>query len=266
MSPPLRPCVLVFAGHDPSGGAGIQADIESIAAQGAHALPVITALTVQDNDRVYAVHAVAARIILQQARALVTKIKVAAIKIGIVAHAENALAIASFIQELLVLQPDLPVVLDPVLGSGRGDALALDDAVAALQPLLKVATLITPNLPEARRLCPDLPEGEQQAQHLLQHRCQHVLIKGGHASDAQVRNSWFSRQGQLDWQWPRLTGEFHGSGCTLAASVAAQLAMGRNMRDSLQIAQDFTQSSLQQAYAIADGQLIPQRQRNYPFE
>ena len=263
-----RPCVLVFAGHDPSGGAGIQADIEAIAAQGAHALTVITALTVQDNDRVYAVHAVDARIILQQARALLAKIPVAAIKIGIVAHAENALVIAEFIHALLILQPDLPVVLDPVLGSGRGDALALGDVVAAIQPLLKVASLITPNLPEALRLCPDLPEGEAQALHLLQHRCQHVLIKGGHGSAVQVRNSWFNGCGALqrqDWLWPRLTGEFHGSGCTLAASVAAQLAMGRNMRDSLQIAQDFTQSSLQQAFAIADGQLIPQRHRNYPF-
>jgi hydroxymethylpyrimidine/phosphomethylpyrimidine kinase len=256
---PERPCVLVFAGHDPSGGAGIHADIEAIAAQGAHALTVITALTVQDNDRVYAVHAVDAQIILQQARALVAKIAVAAIKIGIVAHAGNALAIAGLIQELQRLQPDLPVVLDPVLGSGRGDALALDDAVAALQPLLKVATLITPNLPEAGRLCPELPEGRAQAQYLLQHRCQDVLIKGGHGSDIQVITTCFSRQGQQDWQWPRLTGEFHGSGCTLAASVAAQLAMGRNMRDSLQFAQDYTQRSLQLAYAIADGQLIPQR-------
>jgi hydroxymethylpyrimidine/phosphomethylpyrimidine kinase len=261
-----RPCVLVFAGHDPSGGAGIQADIEAIAAQGAHALTVITALTVQDNDRVYAVHAVDARIILQQARALLAKISVAAIKIGIVAHAENALVIAEFIQTLLILQPDLPVVLDPVLGSGRGDALALGDVVAAIQPLLKVASLITPNLPEALRLCPDLPEGEAQALHLLQHRCQHVLIKGGHTIDAQVHNRWFSRHGQIDWQWPRLPAEYHGSGCTLAAAVAAQLALGRNMQDSLQFAQEFTQLSLQQAYAIADGQLIPQRHRNYPFQ
>lgn len=265
-----RPCVLVFAGHDPSGGAGIQADTEAIAAQGAHALTVITALTVQDNDRVYAVHAVDTQIILQQARALVAKIPVAAIKIGIVAHTENAQAIATFIQTLLALQPDLPVVLDPVLGSGCGDALALDDAVAAIGPLLKVASLITPNLPEAKRLCPDFYEGEQQALHLLAHRCQDVLIKGGHGSDVQVHNSWFRRALSLplrqDWQWPRLIGEFHGSGCTLAAAVAAQLALGRNMQDSLQLAQEFTQNSLRQAYAIADGQLIPQRHCNFTFK
>lgn len=257
-----RPCVLVFAGHDPGGGAGIQADIEAIAAQGAHALTVITALTVQDNDRVYAVHAVDPQIILQQARCLIAKIPVAAIKLGIVGHAQNAAAIADFIGELQLRQPGLPVVLDTVLGSGRGDALALDDAALAMQPLLKVATLITPNLPEARRLCAGVADAQDtsaQAQHLLRYRCRDVLIKGGHGSDEQVSNLWFSGQGQREWLWPRLPGEFHGSGCTLAAAIAAQLALGHEMSVSLQLAQEFAQRSLSQAYAIAPGQLIPQR-------
>lgn len=259
-----RPCVLVFAGHDPSGGAGIQADIEAIAAQGAHALPVITALTVQDNDHVYAVHAVDAQIILQQAMTLLAKIPVAAIKIGIVAHGKNAAAIANFIQKIQAQQPGLPVVLDPVLGSGHGDALALDDAVASIQPLLKVATLITPNLPEARRLAAHshAEDSRAQADHLLNYRCKDVLIKGGHGSDEQVCNLWFSQHGQQtqrDWIWPRLPGEFHGSGCTLAAAIAGQLAMGRDMPTSLQLAQEFSQRSLQHAYRIATGQLIPQR-------
>ncbi len=259
MSAKSRPCVLVFAGHDPSGGAGIQADIEAIAAQGAHALPVITALTVQDNDHVYAVHAVDAQIILQQAMTLVAKIPIAAIKIGIVAHGKNAAAIANFIQKIQQQQPGLPVVLDPVLGSGQGDALALDDAVASLQPLLKVATLITPNLPEAKRLAPTAQDAMAQAQALLAHRCKDVLIKGGHGSDEQVCNLWFGANGQRDWKWPRLPGEFHGSGCTLASAIAGQLAMGKDMRTSLQLAQDFSQRSLQQAYSITKGQLIPLR-------
>ena len=256
---PSRPCVLVFAGHDPSGGAGIQADIEAIAAQGAHALPVITALTVQDNNHVYAVHAVDAQIILQQAMTLVAKVPIAAIKIGIVAHGKNAAAIANFIQQIQQRQTDLSVVLDPVLGSGKGDALALDDAVASLQPLLKVATLITPNLPEANRLNPLAQDVRAQAQALLAHRCKDVLIKGGHGSDEQVSNCWFGQKGQRDWQWPRLAGEFHGSGCTLAAAIAGQLAMGKDMQASLQLAQEFSQRSLQQAFSIARGQLIPNR-------
>jgi hydroxymethylpyrimidine/phosphomethylpyrimidine kinase len=124
---------------------------------------------------------------------------------------------------------------------------------------LKVATLITPNLPEAKRLAPTAQDAMAQAQVLLTHRCKDVLIKGGHGSDEQVCNLWFGSNGQRDWTWPRLPGEFHGSGCTLASAIAAQLALGKDMRTSLQLAQDFSQRSLQQAYSITKGQLIPLR-------
>lgn len=279
-----RPCVLVFAGHDPSGGAGIQADIEAIAGQGAHPLVVITALTVQDNDRVYAVHPVDAGLIVRQAEALMSKMAIAAIKIGIVGSRDNAEAIARCVQQSLSINPAMPVVLDTVLGSGHGDALGRDDAVASLHSLLTLATLITPNLPEAQRLSPENGSQRNQldnearqanqanhgpqdrhrwAQALLQHRCTDVLIKGGHADgepDAgYVRNSWFTRQSLHEWQWPKLAGEFHGSGCTLAAAIAGQLASGKTMSESLQRAQEFTQCSLENAYAIATGQQIPQR-------
>lgn len=262
MKPKAKPCVLVFAGHDPSGGAGIQADIEAIGAQGAHALTVITALTVQDNDHVYGVHPVDTQLILQQAMTLCARIPVAAVKLGIVAHARNAAAIADFIGKLAARQSGLwglPVVLDPVLGSGQGDPLAVDDAVAAIQPLLKVATLITPNLPEARRLCPQARDVREQATQLLCPPCTDVLIKGGHGSDELVCNLWFHRSGQRDWRWPRLSGEFHGSGCTLAAAVAGQLAVGATMAQALDNAQAYSQRALEQAFSIAPGQLIPSR-------
>ncbi|MFZ6849697.1 bifunctional hydroxymethylpyrimidine kinase/phosphomethylpyrimidine kinase [Undibacterium sp. RuRC25W] len=264
MTHPQRPCVLVFAGHDPSGGAGIQADIEAIAAQGAHALPVITALTVQDNDHAYAVHAVDAQIILQQAMTLVAKIPVSVVKIGIVAHKKNAATIARFIQQLKQKQPALHVVLDPVLGSGHGDRLSLDDAVEAIQPLLNVATLITPNLPELLRLAPTSTGFVEQAQRLLQSTAADVLVKGGHGSEAQVKNIWYQAQhlqAAQEWLWPRLTGEFHGSGCTLASAIAGRLAMGESLGLALDRAQQYTQEALHQAYAIAAGQLIPQRNR-----
>ncbi|MFZ6844081.1 bifunctional hydroxymethylpyrimidine kinase/phosphomethylpyrimidine kinase [Undibacterium sp. RuTC16W] len=273
-----RPCVLVFAGHDPSGGAGIQADIEAIARQGAHPLVIITALTIQDNDRVYAVHPVDAGLIVRQAEALMSKMAIAAIKIGIVGSHDNAEAIAHCVQQSLAINPAMPVVLDTVLGSGHGDALGRDDAVASLRPLLTLATLITPNLPEAQRLFlahqgprdhRDVQANQYQqdrhrwAQTLLQHRCTDVLIKGGHADGEQdvgyIRNSWFTRQSLHEWQWPTLAGEFHGSGCTLAAAIAGQLASGKTMSESLQRAQEFTQRSLENAYAIATGQRIPQR-------
>ncbi|MGW8390626.1 bifunctional hydroxymethylpyrimidine kinase/phosphomethylpyrimidine kinase [Pseudoduganella sp. HUAS MS19] len=162
-----RPCVLVFSGADPSGGAGMAADIQAITAMGAHALPVLTAITVQDNNRVHAVMPVAPEVVLQQARALLAQVPVAAVKIGIPGSAENAQAIATLIGELRAthraaagaapgwaqrLYSDPPVVLDPVLRSGHGDALGRDDAVQALAPLLPLATLITPNGPEAAAL------------------------------------------------------------------------------------------------------------------
>jgi hydroxymethylpyrimidine/phosphomethylpyrimidine kinase len=176
--------VLVFAGHDPSGGAGIQADIEAIAAQGAHALPVITALTVQDNDHVYALEAVPHTLIIQQAQCLLDKIPVAAIKVGIAGNAENARAIAALIQQLRIKNPRLPVVVDTVLGSGHGDRLSLDDAVAAIQPLLKIATLLTPNLPELQRLVPHAAEPQTQVKTLMQMTPADILLKGGHAAGA----------------------------------------------------------------------------------
>jgi hydroxymethylpyrimidine/phosphomethylpyrimidine kinase len=147
-----RPCVLVFAGLDPSGGAGLSADLQALAGQGAHALTVCTALTVQDNDRVYGVQPVDAGMVLRQAQALVDKCAISAVKIGITGSAANALAIAEVIAQLRERQPQLPVVLDPVLASGHGDLLSRDDAAQALAPLLPLATVITPNGPEAQAL------------------------------------------------------------------------------------------------------------------
>jgi len=253
-----RPCVLVFAGLDPSGGAGIQADIEAIAAMGAHALPIVTTLTVQDNDHVFAVHPVDAAIVRQQAQALVAKLSIAAIKIGIVGSDENAAVIADIIHTLRASQLDLPVVLDPVLASGHGHALARVNAVQMLEPLRSLATLITPNLPEAASLCGGATALDVQLAYLLRDT-PHVLIKGGHGDGDAVMNRWFHGSKHRSWQWPRLPGEFHGSGCTLASSIAACLAQGQTMEAALNDAQAITQYSLEQAYAIADGQLIPYR-------
>ena len=266
----MRPCVLVFAGSDPSGGAGISADIEAIAAQGAHALPVITAITVQDNDRVLSVHPVAIELILQQAQVLISKMPVSAIKIGIIASKINALALADWITAYKRQHPTLPVIVDPVLASGHGDALAVDDPVAALLPLLRVATLVTPNLPEAQRLCPKARSPLQQAQYLIDLGAADVLIKGGHGTEAQITNSWFHHDPEQDHlqvrhhQWERLIGEFHGSGCTLASAIAAQLTRGRTMQQALDFAQAYCHLSLENAYTICAGQRIPQRTFNGP--
>lgn len=261
-----RPCVLVFSGSDPSGGAGMQADIQAIAALGAHPLSVITALTVQDNDRVFAVHPLPALLVQQQAQALLNKMEISAVKVGIVANRANAEAIASIIQNLKLEQPDLPVIVDPVLGSGHGDALGVGDAAQIIAPLIDAATLITPNLPEAGALCGGDRRAEAQAEILLR-RCGHVLIKGGHGpADQSVVNQWFSHDHSRSWSWPRLSGEFHGSGCTLASAIAALLACGKSMEQSIDLAQIYCQQALASSYAIAAGQRMPNRSISLAME
>lgn len=253
-----RPCVLVFAGSDPSGGAGIQADIEAIAALGAHALPVVTALTVQDNDHVFSVHPVPALLVQQQAQALINKIDIAVVKIGVVGDRSNAEVIADLVQALRQHKPDLPVVFDPVLASGHGDPLTSEDALEVFAPLLGITTLITPNLPEAAVLCGGERRLDAQVEALLW-MCRHILIKGGHSTEENVVNRWFTEGAYRAWTWPRLPGAFHGSGCTLASAIAALLANGQNMMDAIDLAQTYCHQALENSYSIADGQRIPSR-------
>ncbi|KFC71961.1 hydroxymethylpyrimidine/phosphomethylpyrimidine kinase [Massilia sp. LC238] len=242
----MVPTVLVFAGLDPGGGAGLAADIAAIGALGGHALPVATALTVQDNNRVHEVHPIDAGLVLRQAEALVDSFGIDAVKIGIPGSRENAAAIARLLRRLRASAPELPVVLDPVLASGHGDALGKGNAIAALAELLPLATVLVPNLPEAAALGA-LP-------------CEHVLLTGGHGEGDVVVNRWL--QGgmeQRSWRMPRLPHSYHGSGCTLAAAIAARLALGDPMAQALEHAQDYCHQTLAHAFRIAPGQRIPRR-------
>lgn len=242
----MVPTVLVFAGLDPGGGAGLAADIAAIGALGGHALPVATALTVQDNNRVHEVQPVDAGLVLRQAEALVDSFGIDAVKIGIPGSRENAAAIARLLRRLRASAPELPVVLDPVLASGHGDALGKGNAIAALAELLPLATVLVPNLPEAAALGA-LP-------------CEHVLLTGGHGEGDVVVNRWL--QGgmeQRSWRMPRLPHSYHGSGCTLAAAIAARLALGDPMAQALEHAQDYCHQTLAHAFRIAPGQRIPRR-------
>jgi hydroxymethylpyrimidine/phosphomethylpyrimidine kinase len=247
----MRPAVLLFAGLDPSGGAGIGADIEAVAACGAHPLAVVTALTVQDNNRVHEVHPVDASLITRQAMLLAENIDIKAVKIGIPGNVDNARAIAQCINQLRGRWPGLQVVLDPVLASGHGDALGRGNALAALAPLLACATLLVPNLPESE------VTGTTT--------CDHVLITGGHAHGGAVVNRWYHAGEMREWQWPRLPGQFHGSGCTLAAAIAARLALGESMQQALEHGQAFCHGALKRAYPVAPGQLIPGRAAHSTF-
>jgi len=254
----IRPSVLIFAGSDPSGGAGLQADMQTVTALGAHPLTAITALTVQDNNRVHSVHPIPAKLVQQQAQVLIDRMDIAAVKIGIAGNRANAEAIAETVSQMKQRRPNLPVVLDPVLASGHGDALAVDNAVEAIYALLPVATIVTPNLPEATTLCKGDRRLDSQMETLLAH-CPNVLIKGGHGSGPQVTNRWFTHGDQRAWNWPRLEGSFHGTGCTLASAIAALLAVGKPLTEAIEAAQAYCNQALVSAYAIADGQRIPNR-------
>ncbi|MEW6023710.1 MAG: hydroxymethylpyrimidine/phosphomethylpyrimidine kinase [Pseudomonadota bacterium] len=247
------PAVLVFAGLDPGGGAGLAADVLAIAAQGAHALPVATALTVQDNNRVHAVQAVDAAFVLAQAQALIDSVEIRAVKLGIPGSRANARAIAGLLRGLRERHPGLPVVLDPVLASGHGDALAEDDPVAIVNELLPLASIALPNEPEACAIAGfpcavgDFP-------------CAHLLLTGGHGAGQVIENRWYTHGSLVRrWHWPRLPGAFHGSGCTLAASLAGRLAHGEPMAAALDAAQAYCHAALAQSFAIAPGQRIPRR-------
>jgi hydroxymethylpyrimidine/phosphomethylpyrimidine kinase len=257
----MPPAVLVFSGSDPSGGAGMQADITAIAALGAHPFSVPTVLTVQDNARVFSVHPLPPELVRQQAQVLIERFRIDAVKLGVIGNRANAEVIAALIAALRRKQPGLPVVLDPVLSNGGGDALSSEEPMAAIAPLFGLASVLTPNRIEAQRLCGGAAEPQRQAQLLLVRGPAYVLLKGGHGPERDVvLNRLFGRDGsQQSWSWPRLSGEFHGSGCTLAAALAALLAAGESMPLAVTRAQAYCQRSLEASYALAAGQRFPNR-------
>jgi hydroxymethylpyrimidine/phosphomethylpyrimidine kinase len=254
--PATPPLVLCLSGLDPTGGAGLQADIESCAAQGARALPVLTANTVQDTQDVRRVVATAPILLAQQLRALLDDCEIAAVKIGLLGDVQQIPVIADVLRAA-----GRPVVLDPVLRAGGGSNLVGAQLQAALlTDLLPLTTVLTPNAAEARRLAPGSADAAAAAATLLDAGCAHVLITGGDEPGPQVVNTWYrAAQAPQRFEWPRLAGPFHGAGCTLAAAVAARLARGEAMTEALSAAQAYTHQCLQRAVRVGAGRLIPQR-------
>jgi len=251
------PTVLVFAGNDPTGGAGIAADITAIHSIGCHAAPVITALTVQDTNRVYDFKYLDPVIVIEQARAVLADMPVDAVKIGMTGSMECIMAIHSILQEW----PGIPVVLDPVLSSGAGDELTDAVAQAAMLELLApLATVLTPNSEEAYRLAPNADTLDAAAQQLMATGCDYILVTGTHRDTPQVINTLYGNLRKLDaYAWPRLPHSYHGSGCTLAAAIAGMLAHGSEPSSAILSAQDYTFKALLNAYAGGSGQLLPDR-------
>ena len=269
-TPPHPPIVLTFAASDPSGGAGIQADLMALSANGCHPLSVLTALTVQDTVGVTKILPFDSDWISEQARVLLADIPVNAFKIGMLGNIRNIEAIA----EILAEHPDVPLVFDPVLASGRGDAFADKEMIAAIQALLLPrSTVLTPNSIEARRLTARSQEDEASiplptcAERLIELGCQYVLLTGTHEDTPLVSNDLYTRQGLVrSDRWERLPGSYHGSGCTLASAVAAHLAHGLSVEEAVRKAQEYTWQALAAGFLPGKGQFIPDRffQTNHP--
>lgn len=262
LQPP--PIVLSFAANDPSGGAGLQADMLTIASMGCHPLSIVTAITIQDTTGVNSVMPLNAQWIADQARTVLEDMPVHVFKMGLLGSVEIISAIAEVISDY----PHIPVVLDPILTSGRGDELASEAMIDAMCTLLlPQVTLITPNSLEARRLAQqDQDDLESRleldlcAGRLLNMGCEYALITGTHENTEYVTNTLFDMSGvvRID-EWERLENTYHGSGCTLASSIAASLANGLSLVESVIEAQDYTWHTLQAGFRPGMGQYIPNR-------
>lgn len=259
--PKAPPAVLTFAATDPSGGAGVQADILTLASMGCHPLSVITAITVQDTSGVEGISPVDSDWVADQARAILEDIPIAAFKIGVMGSLENIAVIAEIVSDY----PEIPLILDPVFASARGDEFANDENIQAIRELLiPQSTIITPNTIELKRL--GLEDEEEDvsleilAQRLIALGAEYVLVTGTHESTADVINTLFHDKGIIRSDtWKRLPGSFHGSGCTLASAIAATMARGLDISDAVREAQEYTWQSLKFGFRPGMGQFVPDR-------
>lgn len=254
----VRPTVLCFSGLDPSGGAGLQADIEAIGQSGAHAAIACTALTIQNSQQVFGFEATSKELLLAQAHAVVGDLPIKCVKSGMLGTTDNIAALAEFLRE----HPDYLYVLDPVLVANSGGSLG-DQAtlVKAFIELIPLATVLTPNTVELRALT-GIQDIDQATAKLFEMGAQAVLIKGGHEDTPDyIRNALYSK-GQLvsETHCPRLEGEYHGSGCSLASFIAGRLAQGDELKVAVNHAEVWLFGVLKNAeMPVPNGQRIPKR-------
>jgi len=252
-SPPI---VLILAGNDPTGGAGLGADIQTLANQGCHAAPVVTCVTVQNTHNVIQCWPLTGAQVLAQAEAVLADMSIVACKIGLLGSVD----IVEAVSQLLCQYPHLLVVLDPILAAGGGKSLStVDLRQAMIKLLLPLVTVVTPNSQEARILTA-ADTLNTAAWRLLDYGCQYVCLTGTHENTTTVVNTLYG-PGQLrqSWEWPRLPETYHGSGCTLAASLAGQLAQGKPMLIAVESAQQYTWERLKRGFRAGHGQTLPWR-------
>lgn len=251
-----HPTVLCFSGHDPSGGAGIQADIETLTSHRCHAASVITSLTVQDTANVKKLIPQPPEDIIEQAETILADLSVQAFKIGLIGHHDSAQAIHTILER----HSDIPVVLDPILAAGGGTELADDQLIDAINKLLlRHTTVLTPNSVEARKLS-GKQKLDEAAMHALSSGCRFVLITGTHEQSETVCNRLYHDGSLMEsFNWQRLPHSYHGSGCTLASAIAGLIAHGLDPFSAINEAQDYTWNTLNHAYRPGKGQYNPNR-------
>lgn len=232
--------VLIIAGSDSGGGAGIQADIKTVTMLGGHAMTAIAAITAQNTLGVTGVMAVPAEMVIAQMDAVIDDIGVDAVKIGMIGSAETVHAVAARLERL----EGVPIVFDPVMVATSGSVLADDETIAAFDRLIAIATLVTPNAPELGALGGDA----------LAKRCL-VLAKGGDLPGETVVDRLIGAEGEvMRWSDPRIeTRHSHGTGCTLASAIATGLAQGMDLTGSIARARRFVRAALAAAPGLGQG-------------
>ena len=256
-----NPPVLAIGGHDPSGGAGIIADAQTLLALGAWPLTLITCLTAQNTKCIKQVNYQSVESFEQQLEVLLADFTPAAIKLGVLGNLE----LQEIVAKLLQRYPQIPLVLDPVLASTSGTSFSEPQLIEHLkQAIIPYCTIITPNLPELEQLMPGETSVEYKAQQLLNLGCKAVLVTGTPSKAKAVKNLLFTHSSSKPTvnRWKRLPDEYHGSGCTLASAIAALIARGVALPTASLKAQDFTWQSLEKALKLTDGQFLPLRLRD----
>lgn len=256
----MTPRILIVAGSDSGGGAGIQADVKTVTMLGGHAMTAVTAITAQNTLGVTGVHPIPAEMVVAQMRACIDDIGVDALKIGMIGSAETAHAVAAVLEDLCLREragtdsaasgagthTRPPVVLDPVMVATSGAVLADAATVAAFARLMRVATVVTPNLPELAAL------GGEAA--VLAHGPA-LLVKGGHAEGEAITDRLLDTGGEIArWSAPRIdTRHTHGTGCTLASAIAEGLGRGMALADAVARARLFVRVALHEAPGLGRG-------------
>ncbi len=249
----MIPRILIVAGSDSSGGAGIQADLKTVTMLGGYAATAVTAVTVQDTTGVRAIHAVPPDVVAAQMRAVIDDIGVDCIKVGMLGSAEVIAAVADVLRGVAI-----PIVVDPVMVAKGGASLLDDDAVAALTTLLPLAAIVTPNTPELAALTGTEVDDEGDAllaaQELVAQGVRAVLAKGGHLAGDEVADWLVTRAGHTRFASPRLPGRHtHGTGCTLASAIAVGLGRGEPLAEAVAAARAYVAGAIAHAPGFGRG-------------